>query len=141
MNVPSNEAYSDGKPRVLIVDDERDIRDLLARLLAKHGFDVEVAEDGYEALNKIRRQQPDVLLLDISMPRLNGIELLKMVSDLGERIPVICAFSGVGSDEDEDAIFTWGATDFFRKPLDLDLVIPCIQRRLAEAVSVVKSPR
>ncbi len=123
------------------MDDERDVRDLLSRLLSQHGFDVAVAKDGIEALNEIRRQRPDVLLLDISMPRLNGIELLRMASDLVERIPVVCALSGVASDEDEDAALAWGATDFFRKPLELDLVIPCIQRRLAEVVSVVKSSR
>ena len=133
MNLSSEKTSSGRERRILVVDDERDIRDLLSRLLSKHGFDVAGAKDGHEALNEIRRHRPDVLLLDVSMPRLDGIELLKVAADLGERIPVVCAISGVADDAEIEEVLSWGATDFFRKPLDLDLVLPCIQRRLAEA--------
>ena len=133
MNLSSEKTSSDCRDRVLIVDDERDIRDLLGRLLSKRGFEVGVAEDGYEALTEIRRNKPAVLLLDICMPELNGVELLKFAADLDLRIPVVCAISGVAGDAEIDEVLTWGATDFFHKPLDLDLLLSCIQRRLAEA--------
>ena len=132
MNVSSEKTSSERQHRVLIVDDERDIRDLLARLLAKRGFEVAVAENGNDALRKMMGNEPDVLLLDISMPKLNGIELLKFTRDLGRPISVVCAISGVADDAEVDEILTWGATDFFRKPLDLELLVSCIQRRLAE---------
>ena len=132
MNMPEKKTASKKHHRVLIVDDERDIRDLLGRLLSEHGFEVAVAEDGIEALKKVRRNEPDVLVLDISMPKLNGIELLKFVRDLGRPISVVCAISGVADDAEVDEVLTWGATDFFRKPLDFELLLSCIQRRLAE---------
>jgi CheY-like chemotaxis protein len=76
---------------VFVVEDERDQRDLVREELEGAGWTVEVAEDGIAALGRIRRVQPDVILLDLRMPRLDGVQMLKMLrSNVVERaIPVI----------------------------------------------------
>lgn len=74
-----------------VIEDERDQRNLVREELEGAGWTVEVAEDGIAALGRIRRVQPDVILLDLMMPRLDGIQMLKMLrSNLVDRaIPVI----------------------------------------------------
>ncbi len=74
-----------------VIEDERDQRNLVREELEEAGWTVEVAEDGIAALGRIRRVQPDVILLDLKMPRLDGIQMLQMLrSNVVERaIPVI----------------------------------------------------
>lgn len=72
---PDNPLVDEGT-RVLVVDDEPSVRDVLSRFLAERGYLVDVAEDGQEALAIIRTDAPDIVLLDLKMPRLGGIELL-----------------------------------------------------------------
>ena len=74
--------------KVLIVDDEAGIRDSL-RLLLKQNFDVMVAADGEQALGMIQEEPPDLILLDLMMPRLDGMETLKRLREQENRIPVV----------------------------------------------------
>lgn len=77
--------------RVLIADDDRDSREILGRILSYLGLTVELAADGREALDAVKRQPPDVLLLDLMMPRVSGFEVLSQLRNHPEtaRIPVI----------------------------------------------------
>jgi DNA-binding NtrC family response regulator len=78
----------DARPRVLIVDDEP----LIVEVLSEHfktEFDVETAGNGADALGAILRQRPDVVLLDINMPRMNGVEVLKDIKQIDDSIAVI----------------------------------------------------
>ena len=76
------------RKKVLIVDDEAGIRDSL-RLLLKQNFDVMVAADGEQALGMIQEEPPDLILLDLMMPRLDGMETLKRLREQENRIPVV----------------------------------------------------
>lgn len=71
----SNTQSGDGRLRVLVVDDEHLIAETLCAILNEHGFDATAAHSGVEAINAVRSQQPDVVLSDVLMPRMSGVEL------------------------------------------------------------------
>ena len=77
--------------KVLVVDDEPDVRDFLSTCLEDAGFVVETAVDGYDALEKIKKQAPDLMTLDLVMPRISGIKLMRELrkNDEWKKIPVI----------------------------------------------------
>jgi len=101
--------------RVLIVDDEKVMRDSLAEWLELDNFKVETAENGMEALKKIEAEPPDVLVVDIKMPGMDGVTLLKKIKERDQDLPVIMmtAFATV-----ENAVRSMkdGAYDFITKP-------------------------
>jgi DNA-binding response OmpR family regulator len=102
---------------VLIADDDRDIRDLVAFKLEQAGFDVLVASDGADALEAIRQRQPAVAILDVMMPRLSGMDVLSAVRAepalQGVRVILLTARS---RDVDVDVGFASGADDYVIKP-------------------------
>ena len=67
--------------RLLVVDDEKDIVEPLARILTREGYQVTVAYDGEEALNRVKDSDPDVILLDLMLPRMNGFEVLQQIRE------------------------------------------------------------
>jgi len=67
--------------RLLVVDDEKDIADPLARILSREGYQVSVAYDGEEALSRVKDNDPDVILLDLMLPKLNGFEVLQQIRE------------------------------------------------------------
>lgn len=67
--------------KLLVVDDEKDITDTLAKTLKREGYEVVVAYDGEEALQKVKQDDPDIILLDLVMPKLNGFEVLKEIRE------------------------------------------------------------
>ncbi|MFH2132002.1 MAG: response regulator, partial [bacterium] len=77
--------------RVLVVDDEPDVRDFLSTCLEDAGFQVETAFDGFDALEKIEKNPPDLITLDLVMPRISGIKLMRKLrkNDKWKKIPVI----------------------------------------------------
>ena len=107
------------KPRVLVVDDDKAVRDSLRRSLEFNGYDVAVATDGAEALAGIARSAPDVVVMDVMMPRLDGIETTKALRSAGNDLPIIVltALDSVGDRVDGlDA----GADDYLTKPFALE---------------------
>jgi two-component system nitrogen regulation response regulator NtrX len=121
---------------VLIVDDEGRIRDSLSGVLMDEGFSVLKAEDGKTALQFIKQEMPEVVLLDIWMPGIDGIETLRRIKTGYPEIQVIM-ISGHGNIETAVKATKLGAFDFIEKPLSLDKVILTINhaldfRRLAE---------
>ena len=106
-------------PRVLVVDDDRAVRESLRRSLEFNGYDVALAGDGAEALASIARTPPDVVVLDVMMPRLDGIETTKALRGAGNDLPilVLTARDSVGDRvEGLDA----GADDYLTKPFALE---------------------
>jgi len=106
-------------PRVLVVDDDRAVRESLRRSLEFNGYDVALAVDGAEALASISRTPPDVLVLDVMMPRLDGLETTRALRAAGNDLPilVLTARDSVGDRvEGLDA----GADDYLTKPFALE---------------------
>ncbi len=107
------------RPLVLVVDDDTSMR-LLARLsLEKEGCEVEEAEDGLKALSMLETLKPDLILLDVLMPEMNGFEVCKRVRELPgrEQIPV-CMMTGLDDTESINQGYQAGATDFITKPIN-----------------------
>jgi len=115
--------------RVLVVDDEPTSRSGLSTLLKSEGFDVRVAEDGYKALAQLPEFGPDVLLTDLRMPGIDGIELLRKARELdGELIVVLMtAFAAV---ESAVKAVREGAEDYLTKPLQIDELLVILERAL-----------
>jgi len=116
-------------PTILIVDDEISILKSLGGLLSDEGFEVFTATNGYEALKTIDEQAPDLVLLDIWMPGLDGIETLKEIKKAHPHIQVII-ITGHGTIETAVKATKLGAFDLIEKPLSIDKVILSINNAL-----------
>ncbi|RLA95201.1 MAG: sigma-54-dependent Fis family transcriptional regulator, partial [Deltaproteobacteria bacterium] len=113
--------------RILIADDERELRDALCTVLSEEGFDCKVAGDGEEAIKLIEEENFDILIADIKMPKRNGIEVLEKVNQISPKTVtiIITAYATV-----ETAIeaLRRGAVDYLIKPVDFDEVIMRVKR-------------
>ncbi len=110
----------DPRPLVLVVDDEIDVRTTLDRFLTRRGMRVLPAGDADQAIAAIEAAPPLLMLLDLRMPEVTGIQLLKRMQALDITVPHIWAMSGYVSDEDAMLAFEYGASMFLEKPFDLD---------------------
>jgi DNA-binding response OmpR family regulator len=108
----------DAMPRVLVVDDEPDAVELLREFLAAKGYEVTTASDGEEALLKVKQDRPHLILLDVRMPRMNGMEVLKRVREIDREVGVIMV-TAVNEEETGRQALRMGAFDYITKPLDL----------------------
>ncbi len=100
---------------ILIVDDEPQVRDIVATYLAREGFAVRTAADGHEALAEIRAQRPDAMVLDLMLPGVNGLQILQQLRDGGDAVPVI-VLSARGREPERVAGLELGADDYLAKP-------------------------
>ncbi len=117
-------------PRILVVDDEADIRGLVSEILAEEGYEVEVAADAAAARRACARQEPDLVLLDIWMPDTDGITLLREWSEKQTlRCPVVM-LSGHGTVETAVEATRLGAFDFVEKPLSIAKLLRTAERAL-----------
>lgn len=114
--------------RILVVDDERAIRDTLKGILEDEGYDVTAAEDGAEALALFEKSPYDVVLCDIKMPKMDGIEVLEKLLELGD-VPVVM-ISGHGTIETAVDAMRRGAYDYIEKPLDLNRLLVSVRHAL-----------
>ncbi len=114
--------------RVLVVDDERRIREMLELSLAHRGYDVRCAADGQAALAVARDFEPDVVVLDVMMPKIDGISLLPMLRRITDA-PVIM-LSAKGELEDRVEGLTHGADDYLSKPFEMDELLAHIEAKL-----------
>jgi len=118
-------------PYILVVDDEPDIRNLLQEILEDEGYEVNIAENGEAARISHRERRPDLILLDIWMPDVDGITLLKEWSDEGSRLPMpVIMMSGHGTVETAVEATRLGAYDFIEKPLSLAKLLLTIEHAL-----------
>jgi len=122
-------------PAILIIDDEKAIRNVLKEILANEGFTVEEANDGEEGLKKFTSGSYDVVLCDIKMPKLDGIEFLQKVIDSNSETPVIM-ISGHGNIETAVDAVKKGAFDYIAKPPDLNRLLITIRNALDKTTLV-----
>jgi two-component system nitrogen regulation response regulator NtrX len=116
-------------PSILIVDDEPSIQQSLSGLLADEGFEIITAGNGYEALKIIDSEAPDLVLLDIWMPGIDGIETLQEIKKGNASLPIIM-ITGHGNVETAVKATKLGAYDLIEKPLNIDKVIVAINNAL-----------
>ncbi len=120
---------TDSGYRILLVDDEESIRTTLGDVLADEGFKVSTAEDGESSLALVKDGDVDLVLLDIWLPGMDGIETLKAIKELAPDLPVVM-ISGHGSVETAVTATKHGAFDFIEKPLSIDKVVLTIEHAL-----------
>ncbi|TAF86626.1 MAG: sigma-54-dependent Fis family transcriptional regulator [Flavobacteriia bacterium] len=113
--------------QVLLIDDERAIRRALREILEFEGCVVEEAENGTQALDKLKTQSYDLIFSDIKMPQMDGLELLDQILALGIETPVIM-ISGHGTVETAVGAIKKGAFDFIEKPLDLNRILVLLRQ-------------
>jgi two-component system nitrogen regulation response regulator NtrX len=117
------------KPRILVIDDEAAIRDSLRMILEYEDYQFMGAASGQEGIAQVQRDRPDLVLLDIKMPGMDGIEVLRKLHALDETLPVVM-ISGHGTTATAVEAIRSGATDFLDKPLSSERVIVTLQNAL-----------
>jgi len=119
------------KDKILVIDDESNIRSSLQGILEDEGFGVQTAETGEDGLRLLEKQNFDLLLLDVWLPEMSGIEVLKRAKQSEDNPPVVM-ISGHGTIETAVQATKLGAFDFLEKPLSLEKVIVTIQNALKQ---------
>ena len=102
--------------RILVVEDDKNQQELYRQELSEEGYDVDVASDGKEAIAKVQKDRPDLIVLDISMPGMDGIEAMGKILGSDNRIPIVLntAYSSY-----KDNFMTWSADAYVIKSSDL----------------------
>jgi CheY-like chemotaxis protein len=118
-------------PRLLLVEDNEMNRDMLSRRLIRKGFEVSLAVDGQQGIETARTERPDLILMDMSLPVLDGWEATRQLKDdpLTAAIPVL-ALTAHASDADRDQALAAGCDDFDTKPIDLPRLLEKIEALL-----------
>ncbi|HEX9657410.1 MAG TPA: sigma-54 dependent transcriptional regulator [Bacteroidota bacterium] len=122
------------KARILIVDDDEKILFAFHEVFKKEGYKSAVARDGAEALKKISADRPDVVFMDITMPKLDGLEALKQIQQQHKQIPVII-ITGFGTMQTAISAIQLGAFEYLTKPLEVTKIREVTQRALASTRS------
>lgn len=117
------------KPKILVVDDDMSLRKMLEAVLTDDGYDVKEADDGQHAIEFVEEQFYDLILMDIRMTRMGGIEALKRIKKLSPGIPVIIMTAYASVETAREALKS-GAFDYLTKPLDIDELKLIVQRAL-----------
>jgi CheY-like chemotaxis protein len=105
--------------KILVVDDEVKECELLRRFFGKKGYTVITSNNGMDAIEKVQNESPDVMLLDIRMPGMDGIEVLKCVREFNKKIGIIMVTAVVDEDIARNAM-KLGADEYVTKPIDLE---------------------
>ncbi len=104
--------------RVLVVDDDRAVRDALRRALTLGGYEVQLAEDGEQALELVVQSVPDAVVLDVGMPGIDGLEVCRQLRRLGNRVPILMLTARDAVSDRIDGLDV-GADDYMVKPFDV----------------------
>ena len=125
---------SKGSAHILIVDDEVEIRRALQRNLVAHGFDVSVVGSGEEALDEVTLHRPDLMILDLGLPGMSGLEVCKRVRALSN-LPIII-LSVKDAERDKVLALDLGADDYVSKPFGIDEVLARVRVALRHAAQI-----
>lgn len=118
-------------PRILIVDDNEDNRDVLARRLQRRGFDITAAAGGKTGVEQASSDNPDVILMDMNMPELDGWDATRLIREAGIHVPIIALTAHAMTGDRERAIEA-GCTEYHTKPVDLDKLLGLIEQVLGD---------
>jgi DNA-binding response OmpR family regulator len=118
------------RTRILVVDDEPDVREMLTLALSQAGYEVDDAADGFAALAKVSRYRPDLVLTDLRMPGMTGVDLLQRMRRIHGDVPVILA-TGLETWDLCTAAEAYGAVTCLIKPIDVEDLVWNIEMALA----------
>lgn len=120
---------------VLVVDDEPDIVRLIAKVLEARGHRVRTARDGQEALDAIADEQPDVLVIDVNLPRVDGFEVVKRLrgASATQALPIVMMTAAFPSVADADHGITIGADEYVVKPFLREVLVHNVERLIKPA--------
>jgi DNA-binding NtrC family response regulator len=118
------------RTRILVVDDEPDVREMLSVALSQAGYEVDDAADGFAALAKVSRYRPDLVLTDLRMPGMTGVDLLERMRRIHGDVPVILA-TGLETWDLCTAAEAYGAVTCLVKPIDVEDLVWNIEMALA----------
>ena len=104
--------------RILVVDDDRSVRDALRRALTLGGYEVEAVEDGRQALSRLSTSAPDAVVLDVGLPEVDGLEVARRLRSAGDRTPILMLTARDAVSDRIDGLDA-GADDYLVKPFDL----------------------
>ncbi len=117
------------KGRILVVDDEEVIRTVLSRFLKGKGYDVVTAADGREALERVKKERPHLMLLDVRMPEMDGFEVLRRVHGIDQEIAVMMITANTDLEQARKTM-EMGACDYIVKPFHLDYLETTVMAKL-----------
>ena len=115
------------KKRVLVVEDESHLSEGLKLNLSLKGYDVMIAPDGSSALRRWKEWEPDLIVLDIMLPKIDGLSVLRKIRLEDERIPILI-LSAKGTPDDRIKGFSYGVDDYLAKPFNLDEFLLRVER-------------
>lgn len=122
------------RTRVLVVDDDRDIRDLVTFKLEQAGYEVRQAEDGLQALDAVRAWAPDLVVLDVMMPGLSGIDVVRELrADPASSATPVILLTAKAQEADVETGFVTGADDYVVKPFSPRELVSRVQAVLARS--------
>lgn len=119
--------------KVLVVDDEPEVRLVLSEFLESRGFEVVTAESGAKALAIVDEVSPQVVLLDVTMPEMDGVETLKRLTALKPGLPIIMVTANADVDV-TSKLLALGAADYIPKPFDLDYLGQAVSIQVSAAL-------
>lgn len=122
------------KGRILIIDDEPDISDFLSAFFQLKGYEPQVANSGMDGIEKLKTFNPHVILLDVRMPKMDGIETLKKIREFDEHVGVIMVTAVHEVNIGREAL-KLGAADFVTKPIDLEYLETTVMVKLINLLS------
>lgn len=121
--------------KILVVDDDANIRLIFQTMLRRAGYDVVTASSGIQALELILDRNPDLVILDIKMPDIHGLEVLSLIREAENEVPVIICSAFEGMKEDF-IIQSSNVFEYLVKPVDLKVLNAVVKRALAASCSV-----
>src|SRR3954451_18438208 len=120
--------------RILVVDDDRAVRESLRRSLAFNGYQVDLASDGKDALEAVQQRRPDAMVLDVMMPRLGGVRGCRRMREAGDDLPIL-VLTARDAVSDRVAGLDAGADDYLPKPFALEELLARLRALLRRAVA------
>ena len=126
--------------KILVVDDEIQVVRLLKEFLTSKGYEVDTALNGEEALTKVKSMNPDIVLLDIMMPGMGGIDTLKEIKKFAPNIAVIMV-TAVIDEELANRAVKLGAFDYITKPIDIHYLETCVMVKMIQILGERSAPR
>jgi len=119
------------KRKILVVDDNKETCDVLTQIFAEQGYQTFSALGGRLALDTVKKKKPELVLLDIKMPKMDGMEVLKRIKKIDKDV-VVVMITGYGALDTAKEAMRLGAYDYATKPFDLDFIKAVIKDALSE---------